>query len=50
MDTRVTELHCIMPIDNLGLVMQHGILSYERAAVQLQFHLIAVGIHHDFGR
>jgi hypothetical protein len=32
MDPRVTELHCIMPIDNLGLVMQHGILSYERAA------------------
>jgi hypothetical protein len=32
MDPRVTEFHCIMPIANLGLVMQHGILSYERAA------------------
>ena len=32
MDARVTELHCIMPIANLGSVMTHGILSYERAA------------------
>lgn len=32
MDPRVTEFHCIMPIENLGSVMQHGILSYERVA------------------
>src|SRR5947209_6215878 len=32
MDSRVTELHCIMPIVNIGSVMKHGILSYERAA------------------
>ena len=32
MDPRVTEFHCIMPIENIGSVMQHGILSYERAA------------------
>jgi hypothetical protein len=32
MDPRVTELHNIMPIANFGSVMQHGILSYERAA------------------
>jgi hypothetical protein len=32
MGPRVTELHCIMPIDNIESVMMHGILSYERAA------------------
>lgn len=32
MDARVTELHCIMPIANIASVMQHGLLSYERAA------------------
>ena len=32
MDPRVTELHCIMPIDNINSVMTHGILSHERAA------------------
>ncbi|KGS88432.1 DUF4433 domain-containing protein [Burkholderia pseudomallei] len=32
MDPRVTEFHCIMPIVNLPSVMQHGIVSYERAA------------------
>jgi hypothetical protein len=32
MDARVTELHCIMPIDNVASVVTHGILSYERAA------------------
>lgn len=32
MDSRVTELHCIMPTANIGSVMEHGILSYERAA------------------
>ncbi len=31
MDPRVTEFHCIMPIENLGSVLQRGILSYERA-------------------
>lgn len=32
MDPRVTELHCIMPTANIASVLQHGILSYERAA------------------
>lgn len=32
MDPRVTELHCIMPIANIGSVLVHGILSYARAA------------------
>jgi ssDNA thymidine ADP-ribosyltransferase, DarT len=32
MDTRITELHCIMPIANISSVLAHGILSYERAA------------------
>lgn len=32
MDSRVTELHCIMPMGNIGSVMTHGILSYELAA------------------
>jgi hypothetical protein len=32
MDPRVTEFQCIMPIVNLGSVLEHGILSYERAA------------------
>jgi len=32
MDPRVTELHCIMPMSNIGSVLAHGILSYERAA------------------
>lgn len=32
MDPRVTELHCIMPMTNIGSVMRHGILSYEHAA------------------
>jgi len=30
MDARVSELHCIMPIDNVSSVIAHGILSYER--------------------
>ena len=41
MDPRVTELHCIMPIDNIELVMTHGILSYERAA-KLTHHSVAL--------
>ena len=32
MDPRVTEQHCIMPIANLPSVIEHGILSYDRAA------------------
>lgn len=32
MPLRVTELHCIVPIGNVRSVMQHGILSYEKAA------------------
>lgn len=32
MPHRVTELHCIMPINNIASVMQHGIISNERAA------------------
>lgn len=32
MPQRITELHCIVPIHNIKSVMQHGILSYERAA------------------
>lgn len=31
MPHRVTELHCILPIGNIRSIMQHGILSYERA-------------------
>jgi hypothetical protein len=40
-DPRVTELHCIMPIANLGSVMTNGILSYERAA-KLPHHSVAL--------
>jgi len=40
-DPRVTEFHCIMPIANVGSVMTHGILSYERAA-QLPHHSVAM--------
>lgn len=41
MDPRVTELHCIMPMDNVASVMQHGILCYERAA-KLQHRSVAM--------
>lgn len=41
MDPRVTELHCIMPIANIPLVLEHGILSYERAA-RLPHHSVAM--------
>lgn len=41
MDPRITEFHCIMPITNIGSVMAHGILSYERAA-RLQHHSVAL--------
>ncbi|MFZ5739316.1 MAG: DarT ssDNA thymidine ADP-ribosyltransferase family protein [Pseudomonadota bacterium] len=41
MDPRVTELHCIMPIVNVGSVMTHGILSYDDAA-QLPHRSVAL--------
>lgn len=41
MDRRVTELHCIMPVDNIPSVMTYGILSYERAA-KLKHHSVAM--------
>jgi hypothetical protein len=31
-EPRVTELHCIMPMANVGSIIARGILSYERAA------------------
>jgi hypothetical protein len=40
-DPRVTELHCIMPIENLVSVMKHGILSHESAA-RLRHHSVAL--------
>lgn len=46
MDARVGELHCIMPIANIASVMQHGILSHERAA-QLQHHSVAMQAMQD---
>lgn len=41
MDPRVVELHCIMPLDNIPSVLEHGILSYERAA-KLKHHSVAM--------
>jgi hypothetical protein len=32
MDARVTEFHCIMPLENIPSVLEHGILSHERMA------------------
>ena len=32
MDPRVTEFQCIMPLENIPSVLEHGILSYEQAA------------------
>lgn len=32
MDPRVTEFHCIMPMANVPSIMEHGILSYDRAS------------------
>lgn len=40
-DPRVTELHCIMPIENLMSVMKEGILSHELAA-KLKHHSVAL--------
>jgi hypothetical protein len=41
MDQRVIELHCIMPLDNIPSVLEHGILSYERAT-KLSHHSVAM--------
>jgi hypothetical protein len=41
MDPRVTELHCIMPMENIESVLQRGILSYERVA-ELPHHSVAL--------
>ena len=41
MDPRVTELQCIMPIPNIGSVMERGILSYEGVA-KLDHHSVAL--------
>jgi hypothetical protein len=41
MDPRVVELHCIMPMDNMPSVLEHGILCYERAA-RLAHHSVAM--------
>src|SRR3954468_8285242 len=41
MDPRVTEFHCIMPIGNIPSIMEHGILSHERAA-KLKHHSVAM--------
>jgi hypothetical protein len=46
MDARVTELQCIMPIANIASVMQHGILSHERA-IQLHHHSVAMQTMQD---
>ncbi len=32
MNPKITEFQCIMPMENIPLVLAHGILSYERAA------------------
>lgn len=41
MDARVAEFHCIMPMANVPSILQHGILSYERAA-KLKHHSVAM--------
>src|SRR4030067_1552830 len=41
MPQRVKELHCIMPIANTTSIMQHGILSHERAA-KLKHYSVAM--------
>jgi hypothetical protein len=41
MDPRVTELQCIMPVDNIQSVLAQGILSYE-AAARLKHHSVAM--------
>lgn len=46
MDPRVTELHCIMPMENIPSVLEHGILSHERAA-KLGHRSVAMQIVQD---
>lgn len=41
MDTRVTEFHCIMPMANVPSILQHGVLSYDRAS-KLKHHSVAM--------
>jgi hypothetical protein len=41
MDPRVTEFHCIMPLENIPSVLKLGILSNERAA-KLQHDSVAM--------
>lgn len=41
MDPRVTEFQCIMPMANVPSVLQHGILSFERAA-RIEHHSVAL--------
>src|ERR1700722_18360772 len=41
MDSRVTEFHCIMPMTNIVSVIEHGILSFERAS-KLAHHSVAM--------
>lgn len=41
MDPRVIEFQCIMPMDNVPSVLEHGILSYEQAA-KLAHHSVAM--------
>jgi len=41
MNRRVTEFQCIMPIDNIPSVLQHGILSHEGAS-KLAHHSVAM--------
>ena len=46
MDSRVTELQCIMPIGNIPSVLANGILSYENAA-KLKHHSVAMQVMQD---
>jgi ssDNA thymidine ADP-ribosyltransferase, DarT len=43
MDARVTEFQCIMPLENIPSVLEHGILSHERAS-KLTHHSVALEI------
>ncbi len=41
MDPRVTEFQCIMPMANIPSVLQHGILSFDRA-VKIEHQSVAL--------
>src|SRR6266699_836987 len=41
MNQRVTEFHCIMPLENVPSVLRHGILSHERMS-QLPHRSVAM--------